>query len=241
MPGRPAADRGEDQEKAKAKDGPRGLRKFLWEHSLTLVLLGLFFVTLVGQVGAGIRVYNSDQQEHGESPVGLGQYLTTGHFVEAVTENWESEWLQMGAFVLLTVFLRQKGSPESKPMEGEEEVDREPDPNKPDAPAAVRAGGVVLWLYSNSLLIAFLLLFAVSLFLHAVGGAKEYSAEQLSHGQPGVTLGKYLLTSKFWFESMQNWQSEFLSIAAMVYLSVYLRQKGSPESKPVDASHDERE
>lgn len=218
-----------------------GVRRFLWEHSLTLVLLALFLATLAGQIGAGIRVYNLEQQDHGEAPVGFVQYLTTGHFIEALTENWESEWLQMAAFVLLTVFLRQKGSPESKSMDEEEEVDREPDPTKPGAPAAVRAGGVVLWLYANSLVIAFLLLFVVSFFLHAAGGARDFSEEQLAHGQPAVALGKYLATSRFWFESMQNWQSEFLSIAAMVYLSVYLRQKGSPESKPVDAPHGEQE
>jgi hypothetical protein len=226
---------------AAQRERPGGFRKFVWQHSLTLTLLGLFLLTLVGQIWSGLREYNTEQREHGQPTESLGAYLLSGHFVEATMENWESEFLQMGAFVILTVFLRQKGSPESKPMEGEEEVDREPDPSRSGAPWPVRKGGFVLWLYSNSLSIAFFLLFAISFLLHAAGGAHDYSQQQLTHGQPTVSIAQYMVTSRFWFESFQNWQSEFLSIAAMVYLAVYLRQKGSPESKPVDASHEERE
>ena len=218
-----------------------GLRKFLWENGLTLTLMALFFLFWFGQTITGLRDFNSDQLEHGQSTVSLWQYLATGHFWEVTAENWESEFLQMAMFVLLTVWLRQKGSPESKEMEGEEEVDEDPREKKddPKAPWPVRKGGFALWLYSHSLSITFLLLFLFSFLLHANGGSKEYSNEQQQHGQEAVGMLKYMATSRFWFESFQNWQSEFLSLAAMVWLAVYLREHGSAESKPVAAPHEE--
>jgi hypothetical protein len=173
--------------------------------------------------------------------VGLAEYLGSGHFIEAVFENWESEFLQMGLFVVLTAFLKQKGSSESKSMEGEEDVDADPsDPgerNKKDAPWPVKHGGFVLRLYENSLTIALFALFFISRALHAVGGAQEYTREQMAHGEKGLSTLEYLTTSRMWFESFQNWQSEVLSIVALVVLSIFLRQKGSPESKPVAAPH----
>jgi hypothetical protein len=218
-----------------------GFRKFLWENGLTLTLLGLFVFSWIGQILTGVRDYNADQQEHNQPTVGLTNYLATGHFWEVTGENWESEFLQMSMFVLLTVWLRQKGSPESKELEGEAEVDKDPREKKDDprAPWPVRKGGVTLWLYSHSLSITFLLLFLFSFLMHAAGGAKEYSSEQMEHGQEGETMLKYMATSRFWFESFQNWQSEFLSLAAMVWLAVYLREHGSAESKPVATPHDE--
>jgi hypothetical protein len=145
----------------------------------------------------------------------------------------------MGMFVLLTVWLRQKGSAESKKPDGEEDVDEDPRDHAtdPDAPWPVRKGGVVLWLYSNSLCLAFLLLFLVSFVAHAWGGAREHSEQQMSHGQPPVSTLEFMGTSEFWFQSFQNWQSEFLSIGAMVILTIWLRQHGSPESKPVHFPH----
>ena len=213
----------------------RTFRRFLWENGLSIVVLLLFAGTLLGQVATGLVAYNEEQREHGQEPAGLAEYLTTGHFIEVTAENWESEFLQMGMFVLLTVFLRQKGSAESKKPDGEEDVDEDPreHADDPDAPWPVRRGGLVLTLYKNSLCLAFLALFLVSFFLHAYGGAREYSEEQASHGKSPVSTIQYLGTARFWFESLQNWQSEFLSIAAMVILSIYLRQHGSPESKPV--------
>jgi hypothetical protein len=145
----------------------------------------------------------------------------------------------MGLYVLLTVFLYQKGSSESKKLDEEEPVDRDPrkSRHKKDAPWPVRKGGFILKLYENSLFLAFMLLFLLAFWFHAVGGAKVYSEEQLQHGGQAVTTMQYIGTSRFWFESLQNWQSEFLAIFAMVTLSIFLRQKGSPESKPVDAPH----
>jgi flagellar basal body-associated protein FliL len=218
------------------------MRKVLRENGLTLVLLVLFALTMVGQTLAGLRKYNEDQKEHHQPTVTLLHYVATGHFWEATAENWESEFLQMMMFVVLTVFLRQKGSPESKAMEGEEEVDADPAASRHDrkAPWPVRKGGVALFLYSHSLSITFGLLFLMSFAIHAWGGSKEYSADQQAQGQPPATLAQYVGSSTFWFQSFQNWQSEFLSLAAMVYLAVYLREKGSAESKPVATPHDEQ-
>src|SRR5688572_1283790 len=223
------------------KSDSSGIVRVLRDNGLSIVLLFTFFGLLIAQAYTGMFAYNEEQREHGEATVTFWQYVATGHFVEATAENWESEFLQMAAFVWLTVFLIQKGSPESRSGNGEEEEDREPDPNRPGAPWPVRRGGIVLWIYANSLTFAFLLMFLVSFLIHAAGGARSYSEEQMQHGQQAVSTLQFMGTSQFWFESMQNWQSEFLAIAMMVILSVYLRQKGSPESKPVDASHDENE
>jgi hypothetical protein len=213
-------------------------------NALTWAALALFLVSFGGQVATGERVYNAEQTSHHQPTVSLAEYLVTGHFVEATFENWESEFLQMGTYVFLTAFLVQRGSSESKKPKDEEggeeqEVDEDPREhrNDPGAPWPVRRGGLVLKLYENSLSIAFLSLFLASMLLHAAGGAKEYSAEQAAHVEAGVTLLGYMGTSQFWFESFQNWQSEFLSVISIVLLSIFLRQKGSPESKPVHAPH----
>jgi len=203
--------------------------------------LALLFVPLAtssawAQTFTGWKVFNAEQKEHGDAAISYAQYFRTGHFVEATAENWESEFLQMAAFVWLAVHLRQKGSPESKPLEGDEEVDRDPDRNRRGAPWPVRRGGIWLRLYSHSLTWAFLLMFFISFLLHAAGGAREYSQDQIAHGEPAVSMRQFMGTAEFWFQSMQNWQSEFLSVGALVILTVFLRQKGSPESKPVDES-----
>jgi len=203
-------------------------------------MFGLFAGFLLCMSLAGQREYNEDQTEHGEQTVSYAKYVQTGHFVEAVFENWESEFLQMGGFVLLTVFLFQKGSPESKKLEGDEPVDEDPrDTDRDDAPWLVSTGGVKTWVYERSLSIVLFALFFLSFALHAAGGAREYSSEQVAHGGAEVSTLAYLKTSRFWFESFQNWQSEFLAVGALVVLSIYLRQRGSPESKPVAAAHAE--
>jgi hypothetical protein len=183
--------------------------------------------------------YNEDQKEHGKPQVTYGKYLASDDFLEATAENWESEFLQLFTFAILTRFLYQKGSPESQDPDssGEEEETKTP-PGK--LPWPVRRGGLVLKLYEHSLSLTFFLLFLCCVVLHAVGGAGEYNQEQLDHGQgEQVTAWGYLLTSSFWFESLQNWQSEFLSLFAMVVFSIWLREKDSAESKPVDAPHDQ--
>ena len=224
-------------EVSKGSTGSQVLRA----NGLSITLFTLFLVFWVGQIVAGHRYYNEEQLEHQQEPVTLAEYLKTGEFVEATAENWESEFLQMAAYVIFTVFLFQRGSSESKKMNGSEEVNRDPrlSRHKRDAPWPVRRGGWVLTLYSNSLSLAFLLLFLASFILHAIGGTHAHNEEELAHGGKTLTVLQYLQSSQFWFESFQNWQSEFLSLVAMVLLSVYLRQRGSPESKPVDAAHSE--
>ncbi len=216
---------------------PSTVRRIWHDHGLSIVLVALFVASMVGQTWAGWLTYNEEQRAHGEEAVTLAAYLGTGHFGEATFENWESEFLQMACFVLLTVFLFQRGSSESKRPDVLEEVDLDPreSPRKDSAPWPVRRGGFVLTLYQNSLSLAFALLFVASFALHATTGVVEYNEEQLAHGEPTVSVGGYVASPQFWFESFQNWQSEFLSLAAMVVFTIVLRQRGSPESKPVDA------
>jgi hypothetical protein len=213
--------------------------RLLRENGLAIAMFGLFAVFLLGQSIAGYFNYNQDRRDHQQPEVGYVAYLGSGNFVESVFENWESEFLQMGAYVVLTIFLRQKGAAESKKLEEQEPVDREPDPSRRAAPWPVRQGGPILKLYEHSLSIALFALFFLSFALHAIGGAFEYSQDQTTHGGQPVSIAEFMTTARFWFESFQNWQSEFLSVGALIVLSIVLRQKGSPESKPVDAPHHE--
>ncbi len=229
------------------KDAPEtphaeaAVRRWFLEHGLFIVCFIIFLACLAGMAASGLQVYNDEQLAHHAAPVGIAEYLRSGEFVEAMFENWESEFLQMGAYVVLTVFLFQKGSSESKPIGKRTPQDEDPRKAKhdPKTPWPVRKGGLALVVYENSLALFFFVLFALSFWFHAVGGAEAYSAEQAQHGLPGVTTLEYLGTAQFWFESMQNWQSEFLAVAAIVGASVFLRQRGSPESKPVATPHHE--
>jgi hypothetical protein len=220
------------------ESGP--VRRFLRGNGLTIFMLALFFGALVPMSIAGMLTENAERREHGEPPLSFGRYLASGPFIEGVFENWESEFLQMGVYVLATVFFFQVGSPESKRLEEREPQDVDPKLQRyPDSPKPVRRGGIWLGLYANSLSIALFALFLASMVLHAVGGAGAFNDEQLSHGGETVSILRYATTSRFWFESFQNWQSEFLAVAALVVLSIWLRQQGSPESKPVAAPHRE--
>ncbi len=216
-------------------------RKLLRENGLSIVLTACFLAFWGGLSVVGHRDYNNDQREHGKPEVSYGAYLKSAHFWEATAENWESEFLQLFAYVALTAVLFQKGSAESKKLDEPEEVDRDPraSRDKPDAPWPVRRGGLVLKLYERSLALAFLLCFLVSIAMHAVAGAAEYSDERSEHGEPALTALQYAGSARFWNESLQNWQSEFLAIALVVVFSIFLRQRGSPESKPVDSPHSE--
>ena len=216
------------------------MRRFVRDHSLSIVTLGAFLVIwLGGQAWAGHPAYNDDQRDHSEPTVGFVEYLTRADFGEATFENWESEFLQMGVYVLLTAWLVQKGSAESKPPGGDEELEADPRDHRhdPDAPWPVRRGGWVLRVYENSLSIAMLGLLLLAFTGHLVTGARAFNAEQAAHGQPAVSTLGFLFRSEFWFQSLQNRQSEFLAVGALVVLSVYLRQRGSTESKPVHAPH----
>lgn len=215
---------------------PRWLR----ENALTVAMLGAFLIFLMLQSVFGWQVHNEELAQYGAAPLSWWAYLGTGHFAEAVFENWESEFLQMGGYVLLTAYLVQKGSAESKP---EGQTDRPDDDARratPDSPWPVRAGGLPLAIYRNSLSIALLLIFAGSFLGHLLGGVVEYNQEQaLESGAPPISAVQFLGTSDFWFQSMQNWQSEFLAVGVLILLSIVLRQHASPESKPVTAAHAE--
>jgi hypothetical protein len=217
------------------------MRRFFRNHGLSVVMLGLFFLAfLVGQVVTGRNEYNEDRRKHGESEASYADYLKTGHFGEATAENWESEFLQMFVFVLATSCLYQKGSAESK------------DPRKrhahkatravtPDSPWPARRGGVILRLYEHSLSGVLFLFFLIAFTWHARGGLRLYNEERLHDGEPAASISAYLTSSRFWFEAFQNWQSEFLSIGAMVLLTIWLREVNSPESKQVQTPYWENE
>ena len=207
--------------------------RILRDNGLTLALAALFLISLTGQVATGFDVENAARVQHGQAMFGLLTYLHSGHFISAVFENWESEFLQMATFVVLTAHLYQRGSPES----------RDPDaPAQDDAvtaasPWPVRVGGLARRVYAHSLGLTLALLFAASFALHALGSTRLAGEEALQHGEAAPSLLQHLTSAGFWFESFQNWQSEFLSTGLLVVLAIFLRERGSPESKRVAAPH----
>ncbi len=217
-------------------------RARMWRNnSLSIVLTILFAACLVAHSWSGLHHFNAEQREHDEAEVSYLEFVASPEFGETVFENWESEFLQMAFYVFLTVFLRQKGSAESKKIDEREEVDEDPADHRDDAkaPGPVRKGGWLLSLYKNSLGLALSALFLISFVGHAWAGARKFNEEQLQHGaKVNLTPIEYMGTSAFWYESFQNWQSEFLAVLGIVVLSIWLRQWGSPESKPVHAPHE---
>lgn len=214
----------------------RKVKRILYDNSLSIVMLSLFAGSLIALSITGFNVYNQDQLSHHEKALSFIKYLTSSHFYEAIFENWESEFLQMAVFVVLTIFLRQKGSAESKKLKRKENVDTSP---RFKLSGYHKFAAVKSLVYSNSLSIALILLFVFSFVMHAWSGASIYSQEQIVHGEGAVDVLGYLKSSQFWFESFQNWQSEFLSIAALIILAIFLRQRGSPESKPIGVPNKE--
>jgi hypothetical protein len=215
-------------------------KKWLYNNSLTVVMFSIFAVTLIGMSVVGWQVANDELRNHHQPSESYAEYLVSGDFVEAVFENWESEFLQMWALVMLTIFLRQKGSTDSKKL-----VNADNPQDTSSRYSIIRATtwsqkkrAVLHGLYSHSLGLALLGLFLLSFILHAAGGASAYNEEALQHGEQAVSVIQYLGTSQFWFESLQNWQSEFLAVGALIVLSIYLRERGSQQSKPVGKSYD---
>lgn len=213
------------------------MKTFLKNNGLCICFLTLFIVSFAGQVILGYKEHNKELVDEGAAIIGLASYLTSGHFFQSTFENWESEFLQMALLVIFTIFLKQKGSSESKKIDEPEEVDRQPDPNKKDAPWPVKKGGFILKIYKHSLTIVLLLLFVISFVIHFYGSLKDENEQLFRKGEQLETVSSYMGNSRFWFESFQNWQSEFLSVFAIVMLSIYFRQIGSSQSKPVDAPH----
>jgi Domain of unknown function (DUF6766) len=218
------------------------MRRFVRDHSLSLFFLAIFLAALAGQAIAGHNLHNEEAAAHGEPSISLFRYVTSSDFGNAVMENWQSEYLQFTLFLLLTVWLFQRGSPESKSLgqagtesEKEQRIGRHADT---DSPQWARAGGWRTALYSNSLLIVMTVIFLGSWFAQSVTGWTDFNAEQVDHGEPKVSWLTYIGSSTFWESTLQNWQSEFLAVGSFVVLAIYLRQRGSPESKPVGAPHD---
>jgi hypothetical protein len=215
------------------------MKRIFVENGLSIAFVFLFLVSITGQFFTGYKEYNTERIEAGYQPVEYHQYFYSGHFIEATFENWESEFLQMALFVVLTIFLKQKGSSESKAFDKKEDVDREPSSLRRHAPWPVRNGGWILALYKHSLTIALFVLFIISFILHFYGSLKEENEQRMYDHEQTQTASDFISSSKFWFESFQNWQSEFLSVFAIIALSIFLRQQGSPQSKPVDAPDSE--
>jgi len=211
--------------------------KFLRNNGLSLCFLFLFLGTWTGQIIFGFKENNKELIEAGDKMITFSSYLSSGHFFQATFENWESEFLQMALFVIFTTFLMQKGSSESKDFDKTEKVDREPSASRDHVPWPVKQGGIILKIYKHSLSIVLFLLFIVSFIGHFYGSLKDENEQLIQKGLPPESSSQYIMDSRFWFESFQNWQSEFLSVFAIVILTIYLRQKGSSQSKPVDAPH----
>jgi membrane protein implicated in regulation of membrane protease activity len=217
------------------------MRRLWRENSLSLVFLLFFALAVAGQAFAGWHEFNDEALAHQEETISLGRYLTTSSFGNALLENWQSEYLQFTLYILLTVWFIQRGSPESKePGEEGGESDEEQlvgEHARPDSPRWARAGGWRLAVYSNSLIIVMASIWVLSWFGQSVTGWSEYNSDQLTHDESTVSWLGYLGTAHFWESTLQNWQSEFLAVGSMAVLSIYLRQRGSPESKPVGAPH----
>ena len=217
--------------------------RFLRQNSLSVFFLLIFLGSLVGQSIAGHNNYNEDQLAHHGSPISYGRYLTSSEFGREVMENWQSEFLQFTLYLMATIWLVQKGSPESK---DEKDRGRESDEDqlvgahaKESSPRLARIGGLRQKLYENSFFILMLGIFIGTVFAQSVTGWSEYNSEQIEHHQSETSWTGYLGSSDFWDDMLQNWQSEFLAIGSFAAFGVYLRQRGSPESKPVGAAHDE--
>ena len=219
------------------------MRRFLWENSLSIVFGILFLASLLGQSVAGWKDLNEELAAHDDATISWVRYLLSSEFGSAVLENWQSEFLQFFTFILATIWLVQKGSNESKKLD---DAGLESDQKQrvggwaaPNSPWLARTKGLAYHVYANSLLIVMGLIFIGSWFGQSVTSWTVYNAEQAEHEQSAVGWLKYLTTPDFWEKSLQNWQSEFLAVGTMVIFTVYLRQRGSPESKPVGAPHDE--
>src|SRR3954453_5928107 len=215
----------------------------LWPHnSLSIVFLAFFVLAVAGQAFAGWHKFKDEASAHQEAAISLGRYLTSSSFGNAVLENWQSEYLQFTLYILLTVWFVQRGSPESKEpgkQGGEsDEEQRVGEHASADSPRWAGAGGWRTRLYSNSLVLLMGTIWLLSWFGQSVTGWSEYNSDQLTHHQPTVNWLGYLGTAAFWESTLQNWQSEFLAVGSMAVLAIYLRQRGSPESKPVGAAHD---
>src|SRR5215203_3147711 len=218
------------------------MRRFVRDHSLSLFFLVIFLAALVGQAIAGHILHNEEAMAHSGEQMSFWRYIRSSDFGNAVMENWQSEYLQFMLFMLATVWLVQRGSPESKPPG---EAGRESDEKQrtgphaqPDSPKWAKERGIKAFLYENSLLIVMSIIFFGSWFAQSVTGWTEFNAQQVEHHEQTASWLGYIGSADFWEATLENWQSEFLAVGSFVAITVFLRQRGSPESKPVGAPHD---
>ena len=213
------------------------------ESSLSLFFGALLLVTVVGQSLSGQHQYNADAAAHHAQPISWARYLISPEFGGDLLENWESEFLQFSLYIFATVWLLQRGSNESKELDQSglesDERQRVGEYAEPASPAWAKVAGVRRWLYSNSLLLLMTTIFLLSWLGQSLNGWRAFNHDQDEHGGAHLSYAEYLWNADFWNRSFQNWQSEFLAVGAMAVFTIYLRQRGSPESKPVGAPHDE--
>lgn len=218
-------------------------RSAVRDHALSLFFLAIFLLALAGQAVVGLTGENEERAQHGSPPLGFGEYVTSSSFIVDVAENWQSEFLQFFLFILATVWLVQRGSPESK-KPGDEGLGSDRDQlmgrwARADSPRGARARGLFRTLYSHSLLLVMGAVFALSWWVQSLAGTTVMNEENAQHGRPPVSWAEYVVSPDFWDRTLQNWQSEFLAVGTMVAFSIYLRERGSSESKPVGMPHGE--
>jgi hypothetical protein len=217
--------------------------RFLRENSLSLFFGAILLASVAGQSVAGEHQYNADAAQHGEKAISWAHYLVTPEFGGDLLENWQSEFLQFSLYIVATVWLLQRGSNESKTLDDagleSDEKQKVGEYAQPDSPAWAKAAGIRRWIYSNSLMFLMTAIFFLSWFGQSVNGWRAFNNAQDAHKSVRISYGEYLVNADFWDRSLQNWQSEFLSVGSIAVFTIYLRQRGSPESKPVGAPHDQ--
>jgi hypothetical protein len=218
------------------------MKRFIRENSLGLGFGTLFLATLAAQAFVGHADFNQVQAAHHGDPIGFWRYVLSSSYGVDVLENWQSEYLQFTLYIVGTVWLLQKGSPESKELD---KAGTESDSDQKvgayaqaDSPAWARVRGVRLWLYSNSLVLVMTFIWLASWGVQSITGRSAYNAEQFDHQLAAVSWWGYFSSADYWNRTLQNWQSEFLAVGSMAVFSIYLRQRGSPESKPVGSPHE---
>jgi hypothetical protein len=212
------------------------------DNGLSILFGALFLLALCGQAIAGYAMEAEDLTQHGQDVPGFWSFIFSSAFLVDVAENWQSEFLQFFLFILATVWLVQRGSPESK-RSGDEGPGSDADQRvgahaRPDAPAWAKVRGIRQTIFSNSLLLAMGTVFVLSWLAQSVAGVVVFNSENAEHGAPAITWVAYLGSPDFWNRTLQNWQSEFLAVGTMIAFSIFLRQRGSSESKPVGIPHE---
>ena len=219
------------------------MRRFARDNGLSLFFLALFFATVGAQSVAGQHAENADLAEHGSNAISWWAYVGSTSFAGALMENWQSEFLQFSLFIAATIWLVQKGSNESSSLdESGTESDREQQIGRytpAGGPSLARRNDLRTRVYENSLLIVMTAIFFATWFGQSLNNWRVFNDDRESHQLSAVSWGSYLVNADFWEKTLQNWQSEFLAVGAMVVFTIYLRQRGSPESKPVGAPHGE--